>query len=445
MQRYRLALWVVLCLALIVRVALAFYWHQQNQASETLFRFGDSHSYWTLAENIAAGEPYQYGSENASIFRAPLFPLFLAPFTTMDSPEHGILAARLVGCAFGALAVYLVIVVATRLGGECSGIAAGVVAAFSPAAAGMSFMILSEMLFIPLMLLHLACWQNAYAAKERSRQLIDGSIGGLFAGLAVLVRPSWLLFLPFSTLLGLVFSRQRSKHLLIGIVSVIALSITMCPWWVRNYRITGRFVPTTLQVGPSLYDGLHEGATGASDEGMDFMREIYAKQIELDNAATAPLESTLEYRLNQLALSEAVDWARSNPLEVAKLAVTKFAKTWGFRPDGGKSGSPTIRVALTFGCYATLLLAFIGMWAIFRKTLWLAAICWLPCLYFTLLHMVFVGSIRYREPGVFLLSALAGCGLAWLARCRPTPTILKPQWSQGSAADKTKLPSPLAE
>lgn len=441
----RKALWLILGLALILRVALAYQWHQQNLGADTLFRFGDSHSYWTLAENLAAGKPYQYGSENASIFRAPLLPLYLTPFTMLGSPEQGVLAARMIGCFIGVFAVYVITKLARRLGGDCAGIAAGVVAAFSPAAAGMSFMILSEMLFIPLMLLHLVCWQNAYAAQDRSRQLRDSALGGLCAGLAVLARPSWLLFIPFSSLLGLLIGKQRSKHVLIGFVSLVTLSITMCPWWVRNYQITGRFVPTTLQVGPSLYDGLHEGATGASDEGMNFMSEIYQKQVELDRTASLPLESTLEYRLNQLATREAVSWARSNPSQVLQLALAKFQKTWGLWPDGGQTGSPAIRLALTVGCFSTLLLATVGMVAIFRKTLWLAAICWLPCLYFTLLHMVFVGSIRYREPGVFLLSALAGCGLAWLARCRPTPQILEPQSSQGSAAEKSKLPRSLAE
>ena len=435
MQSYRVALWLVLCTALALRVTGAIYWHQQNESLDTLFRFGDSHSYWTLAENLSAGKHYEYGSENARVFRAPLYPLFLTPFAAFSESSQGVLAARITGCVLGTFAVYLIVVLAKRLGGSCAGIGAGVVAACYPAAMGMSFLILSEMLFIPLMLLHLICWQNAYSSPERSRQLLDAGLGGLCAGLAVLARPSWLLFIPFSTMVGVATSKNRSKHLLIGCMSAVTLAITMSPWWVRNYVTTGKFVPTTLQVGPSLYDGLHASATGASN--MDFTKAIYEKQIKLD-LEDDNLESTLEYRLNKLATQEAIAWAKENPSRVGSLAILKFGKTWSLWPDGGESGSPKIRLVLTVGCFATLLLAFVGSLVIFRESLWILAICWLPTLYFTLLHMVFVGSIRYREPGVFLLSAAAGCGLAWLARCRPQPTLTEPQLTQGSDADTSK-------
>jgi hypothetical protein len=44
-------------------------------------------------------------------------------------------------------------------------------------------------------------------------------------------------------------------------------------------------------------------------------------------------------------------------------------------------------------------------------------LCVLPAVYFTLLHMIFVGSIRYRQPAMLTLAILAACGLAeWLRR-----------------------------
>jgi hypothetical protein len=39
--------------------------------------------------------------------------------------------------------------------------------------------------------------------------------------------------------------------------------------------------------------------------------------------------------------------------------------------------------------------------------------CWLPAVYLTLIHLVFVSSVRYREPamlGVIVLAAVVAAG-----------------------------------
>lgn len=407
----------ILVFAFAIRTIFAVYWQRQAQEANALFRLGDSHSYWTLAEQIAQGKPYQYGSEDAQIFRAPLFPLALAPLTKIPDQRTAVLTARILGGAFGTAAIALLMVVASRLGGPCASLCTGGICAIHPGAIGMSTIILSEILFVPLMVAHILAWQSAWYAENQRQRIGNALFAGLLAGLAVLARPSWLLFIPFTLVAGVIVGQARKRQITIFLVSATAVALVMTPWWLRNARITGHFVPTTLQVGPSLYDGLHPGATGASDEGMTFMRDLLEQQIAEDQQSRLPLDSTLEYRLNRRASRAALTWARETPFEVVRLAGKKFLRTWSLWPDGGDVGSPLVRLGITISSFGILVLA-IGSLPRLWSQGWFAAICWMPCIYFTLLHMVFVGSIRYREPAVFLLASLAGCFAAHCFGCK---------------------------
>jgi hypothetical protein len=423
---------IILSVALGVRIAAAVYWHNQALAAGGLFRLGDSDGYWHLAKQIAGGQPYQYGSPDASIFRAPLLPLLLAPVAWILPESAGVFAARLMGCGLGTLAVWLVMRLSARVAQGPVALLAGMLAAIAPGGIGMSIAVLSEMLMVPLLLLYLLAWQRAWSSQNGGTLVRWGLASGAILGLATLARPSCLLLLPFITVMGLIFGgappseagrwgrglsafvqrSSRGRHAWIAVLGVLGLSLCMLPWWLRNAAITGRFVPTTLQVGASLLDGLHPGASGASDEGMAFMREIEQAQRLADQAATQPPGSTFEYRINQRAMQRAIDFAVHNPTETLRLAIIKFGRTWSLWPDGGELSSTMLRLAITLSTFGILLLAIWGSCVLWPTRGWLLAICWMPCLYFTLLHMLFVGSIRYREPAIFVLIALAGVGLA---------------------------------
>lgn len=410
----RICVLAVLLLALCLRIAAASYWHRAAEREGHLFRLGDSHSYWILANNLARGLPYEYGSPNASIFRAPFYPLVLAPCTLIADQRLAVWTARLVGCVLGVLAVGLTMILAQRMAGNRAMLFTGLLAAINPGTIGMSIVLLSEAVFCPLMLAYLWLWQVAWRqASLRTASAIAIGAGGV-AGLAILARPSWLLFAPMLFAVGLLVGPKRGKHAAIFAGTLLGIVLAMAPWWVRNARVTGEFVLTTLQVGPSLYDGLHAGATGASDEGMAFMSQ-FADEQRKEDAASKDLRSTFEYRLNRRAQQASIAWIKAHPADATMLAWRKFLRTWSLWPNGGDIGSGTLRAALTIGCFAIVVLACIGSFqraTSLQPSCWEANFYWLPTVYFTLLHMIFVGSIRYREPAVLVLTVLAGWGLA---------------------------------
>jgi 4-amino-4-deoxy-L-arabinose transferase-like glycosyltransferase len=437
----------ILLVALVLRIIAAFYWQGNLDRDNQLFRFGDSETYWILAEKIAAGKPYDYAGPNSRVFRTPLYPLFLAPATLFEH-RVGVLVARIAGCIVGTITVGLVMFAASQIIGRRAAAWAGIFAAIYPGAVGMSVFILSEAIFCPLCLLCLIAWQWADDNHHNSpgdslkeeRVHADWPVGlgsvvsGVACGLACLARPSWLLW-PVLLAMGTLFEcwlyrrKDRSDwNRFIQIVARLgvfglAMSLTMSPWWYRNYLVTGHFVPTTLQVGPSLYDGLHAGASGASDEGMSFSlpfeTELHVEDAKRENAGVdgnsvgTKRREPFEWRLNQRMLNAAILWAAQNPSDTVRLALVKFHKMWNPWPTAKELGSVWIRISESVVYVIILALAGIAIGSIrqHRRQLMLFVA---PTIYFAALHVVFVGSVRYRQPAILVLCVVAGIGAAWM-------------------------------
>ncbi len=194
----------------------------------------------------------------------------------------------------------------------------------------------------------------------------------------------------------------------------LGLVAAMAPWWVRNARVTGHFVPTTLQVGASLYDGLNPNATGASNLEA-FVRRFTEEEKSAEIAENAKNVATgndchakepFEWRLDRRMRDAALAWSRANPGRVLQLAGVKFCRMWNLWPNEPRLSSLPVRLAVFFTYTPLLIFAIIGAWRTFAQG-WPYVLCWLPAVYLTGLHVVFVSSLRYREPAMLALLALA--------------------------------------
>ncbi|MGQ9576036.1 MAG: hypothetical protein ACUVUC_12035 [Thermoguttaceae bacterium] len=390
-----------------MRLAAGWGWQARlERTGKGPFGLADSEGYWALARSIARAEPYQYGPEQFRVFRTPGYPILLAPVFLLGGENPSPLWGRALSALFDTLAVAGVGLLAWRLGGPWSGVVAAGILAVYPGAIATGVLVLSEAAFCPLMLGHLALWMAAWEAPTIRRAGWLAGAAGLLAGAATLVRPSWLLFVPFAAGLGILFGRARRRHLVLGAVMMVSLAIAMLPWWLRNARLTGRFVPTTLQVGASLYDAWNPQATGASDftvvrEAADAIR----RQIQAGQPPAATPQDW-EYELDRRLRHEAIHWARSHPGRAVQLAWIKLRRMWNIWPNEPSLAAWPIRWGWALSYVPILALAIWGAAKSLRRG-WPYVLCCLPALYLTLLHMVFVSSIRYRQPALAPLVILA--------------------------------------
>jgi hypothetical protein len=171
--------------------------------------------------------------------------------------------------------------------------------------------------------------------------------------------------------------------------------VVMAPWWVRNARLYGKFVPTALWMGASLYDGLSPRATGASD--MTFLEdpEFWPLDEEAQDAALR---------------DRAIAFARANPGRVLRLAAVKAARFWSPWPNAEAFSSPALAVASCLVTLPQFALMALGVWDR-RRDRRALVLLGLPLVYVFLLHLVFVSSMRYRIPASVPALGLAAVGL----------------------------------
>lgn len=403
-----LALILEWALGLRVLAADLVQWYTQRKG--VLCVFPDTKVYWLLAGSIRDGEPYEvldWGEIPHFALRTPGYPLFLAAcrFLFGDRP----LAVRLVQAGLGVLCVWLVYRLTAQFVPERDGtervrswtppLVAAALVAFHPYFILTSTLILTEAVFLPLMLFGLwalaVLWTEGGEISER-RRWAWALGGGLAWGAAVLVRPSWALFPPVA-LVAWVIAAGRGRRVAAirgSVLAVLGIVIVMAPWWVRNERLFGRFVPTAIWTGASLYDGLNPRATGASD--MDFMNEPELWPLD---------EETQDALLRDRALA----FARERPGRALELAVIKFGRYWSPWPNAESFRSPLVTLVSASFTIPLFVLMGLGLWDCRRDPRALVVLAG-PLLYFCGLHMVFASSMRYRIPAEMPAMALAAIG-----------------------------------
>ena len=297
------------------------------------------------------------------------------------SDEHAVLAARLENALLGTLAVAGVWWLARQLFGPRAAIAAAALAALYPESVAAKRLILSDTPFCALMLLQFGLWAAAWkvwkegtvpicattmqswcppSGRPEMGTVPSPGLLSLAAGLAAgaATRSTQLVAVHSLGRGGCRAARptSRLKRIGMGMAMVAAMSLVLAPWWLRNASVTGHFVPTTLQVGASLYDGLSPTPPGPATCSP-------RQRSSSDSGETIPSATTgdgaVEYTLDQ-QLAGGVGWAANIPREAIRLAGIKFLRTWNLWPNEASFSAWPVRLAVAVTYVPLLILGLVG-------------------------------------------------------------------------------------
>jgi Flp pilus assembly protein TadD/4-amino-4-deoxy-L-arabinose transferase-like glycosyltransferase len=384
---------------------------------------GDAASYDSWAQSIAAGNWLGVGV----FYQAPLYPYFLGTLYALFGRD--LILVRVFQSLLGAIACVLMTTASARLFGRRAGIAAGLLlACYAPA---IFFDGLLQKSVLDLLIL--CCLLFAVANLREQITSWRCIASGIAIGCLALTRENAFVLAPL-ILIWLWLRGQRALKPLLLVAAGIALVIG--PVVARNTLVGGGLYLTTSQLGPNLYIGNNDYATGTYVS----LRPGRGNAAYEQQDATKLAEEALGHELTPAEVSEywrdrALEWISDHPGKAVRLTARKLLLVWNGTElvdteDIASHAEYSLPLEMLgkiiyFGTVAPL--GLLGMWMTRRRwrELWLFPAM---CLVYSASTALFYVLDRYRYPLVPMLVPFAGVALAGLATWWKG-TTLRERWS----------------
>ena len=363
------------------------------------------HDNW--AREVAAG----HFSDGQPFFRAPLYPFLLGGLYRLTGGSY--LAPRVLQFFLGALTALLTYALASRLLGRLAGIVSGLMAALYPVLIYFEGELLTETLFIFLVMLSLYLFE---VARDRQKSHV-WFLAGLCLGGALITRPTVAVFIPFAVLGALLFGKKRIVHTLLVVVGVLAMLV---PVTGHNLAVSGEFIPLVWQGGLNFYLGNNPAADGWSATSPELRKDWwggYYDQIAIPREELG--RQPLYTEISDYWTGKALEYIKGHPGAWAKLMLRKVALFWGSYefPNNLDYGFMKIHSwvlrnpILTFATIAPLALLGLVVLAPGAKRLYFL---------YTFFLTFFAGTVaffvcsRYRIPALPAMMIFAGGAVAYV-------------------------------
>lgn len=346
--------WIVLpAIALVLRLAYVATLPPTNVVTFE----ADPITYDQIASNIVAGKGfsgasfyYPPGTDVPTSFWDPLYPYFLA--AVYRSFGHSIPAVRVVQAIIGAVSVAMAWHVGRRLAGPAVGLLTAAILAGYPFLLYYTGQLLTETLFIGLILATVAAGIEAMRTGRLAWFLGLGLAGGLAAMGRAEAFAFTLAYVPWCAWFA---PRRDGRTWAIALaVGWLAAGATLAPWTIRNSVQFGRPIITTTKLGYNLYKYYHPQMT--SDQTVRVVP--FPEMEELDEPARAAL-------LERLGIA----FMREDPSRTARFMVAKFLLLFKLTPSNDATRGYALVSIMSFGVLLPFMAAGAAM-VLMRGRLW---------------------------------------------------------------------------
>lgn len=366
----------------VLRIGFAFY-------LENRFYFDDEYEYWKMVENFISGKGLMV-AESLKAYRPPLYPLFLAILVKMGS---GIIGIRISQAFISALTCVFIYFLGKEIFDKKVAIMSSFLSSFYPFFIFYSGFLLTETLFIFLVVLSIYTFIKLFQPETLP---FYGLATGAVTAFSGLCRPTMELFFPFCLIFVMLAKdnslQKRIKKVLFACTGFV---LVLTPWIVRNYIVLGKFIPGTTMGGGVFWEGNNPCSEGGPCR---YFPEEIAKLPEIER--------------DKAYYKKTIEIIKENPARFLWLLQNKFKRFWNIVPNASEFTKPLYRIIsiLSFG---VMLPFFVLGFLITLKNKKVHLIHFL-FIFFTLFHVIYLASIRYRVPLEPFYIMLASYCFFWL-------------------------------
>lgn len=353
-------------------------------------RYPDARQYYSIAENLAAGNGYSLDGTSPTAVRTPAWPLLLAFFIKLGAP---IRLLRYLNFIMLAVCVYII---RSILRHEQAG-AGAPLSAVLLIGYGVLFYtagtLYTQTMFTLLLLLIIRL------AISHPFGYGHAVLFGLLSALIIMTHPT-AVFIPPLVVFWLVLPKNFSlvqKAAVSALVAVLVVSL----WSYRNYVAFDRFIPITSHGGDTLYLGNNPRTN------LSAWYEYFADDEQYD----AEARQLSEEEANRYYFKKVAEFWTEHTGDAFKLYLLKLIDYFNFRNNlYVKKEFTPLRSVMMFVTYYPLLLCLIlrllFSWKIpLSKTEKLLVAIYIVSAFF---HAVFLPRIRFRLPYDAVLIAHIG-------------------------------------